>query len=379
MFDIAVVGHGLLGKTLVHLLNVMMPELQVAVIDRHTVESVPVDSRATALSPSSQEVLQRIGIWDRLASQVALMHKIRIGVNPRSKIPFEFSSKDSPLGWNVMNTDVHLALSESSLQSTTYYLGEAVSNIDAGNTCVNILFEGGEQLQARLLIGADGSSSIVRKLLSQTQTIDYHQTATSVTVSHSKPHDNVAYEFFIPQGVLAFIPLKDQHESTLVFSFKDPLFTEDHELLHKLISPLVQDHLGDISLPEKLPGYSLSARIAKPRYGHRWVLVGDAANTIHPAAGQSLNLGIRDADELVSHLSQLLSLGLDIGSRSQLEQYARSRQKDRYALFGVTHASAKYFTTSSSFLRRCLSGGLKGLDRIPVLSDLLSRAAKYGI
>lgn len=379
MFDVAIIGHSLVGKTLARLLANTFPQLSIAIIDQRPLLEAPKDSRASALSPSSQYILENMGAWADIAPGAAPMRTIQLGTNPLELSPFSFHSEAEPLGWNVANEAIHAALSKAPAKGARYILGHGVSQIQLEPTHVSIYLENNTSVSCRLLIGADGHQSTTRQRLSRTQTVNYNQTAISVTAQHSQPHHNVAYEYFLPQGVMAFIPLQGPHQSTCVLALKNHLFTDDALEIERLTTSLMRDHLGEITLPAHLPTYPLAAKFAKPRYGHRWVLVGDAANTIHPAAGQGLNLALRDVSALINHLKKQLELGMDIGSEIHLREYAKSRKKDQSALFGVTHASAKYFTSISTPLRKATHAGLKGLTHTPGLSTMLASSAKHGL
>ncbi len=380
MFDIAIVGNSLVSSSLVRLLNQQFPNLKIAIIDK--VAHVHIgNNRAIALAPSSVELFKLIEVWDQLELNAGRIHNISLGVKTSEDASFAFQDDRNALGWNVLNGDLHTALQSkpANTHCTTYFLGKEVIDINVHSSHAVVALEGGQEILCRLLIGADGRNSAVREKLTKTRTFNYDQTAITGTVQHTLAHNNIAYEYFLPQGALAFIPLKNECSSTLVWSIKNSMYTEDVAVLNRVLSGLMKKQLGDISIQFSVSGYPLSAKMAMPRYGHRWVLLGDAANTLHPVAGQGLNLALRDVAALSNHLRNQLAVGLDIGSETFLRRYSDSRRLDRHGLLGVTHMSAKYFTTKSYALTCLLKGGLKTLKHFPVLSEALSSAARNGI
>lgn len=380
MYDVVIIGQSHIGKLTALSLCNAFPNISICIIDKQTSKNKIEDTRATALSQSSINLLSDLNLWDgTIKNASAPISEIHIGVDI-TEAPLILQSQNLPLGHNILNASFAEALNEklSTLPYIDYHHGHSIKSISVNIAYATVTLENDTNIMGRLIIGADGRLSGVRNLLTSTRTINYHQTALTGTVHHEHPHKQRAFEFFIPQGALAFIPLPDAHTSTFVWSIKNPLLSSEDSVAH-VLSDLMQDHLGNIQHITPIQRYPLSAFIAKERAGHRWVLLGDAANAIHPVAGQGMNLAIRDIATLISHLSKQTDLGLDLGSHSHLIQYAKSRQTDRYSLLGVTHASAKWLTTSRSPLRNALNKGVKVFKRHSILSHLAIHNASFGI
>lgn len=376
MFDIIIIGQGYVGTLTALILTKRFPRLKIAIADQLSKKSAFSDHRATALSRSSLPLLKELSLWNDLAEHATPMNEVHIGMNTR-KTPLIFKDQ-LPLGYNIENRLLHATLNErlNRCKNVTTYHEATVTRVDTYNSYIKVGFNNHPHLQGRLLIGADGRNSIVRNLLSSTKSIDYQQTALTGNLHHETAHNNKAYEFFIPQGSLAFIPLKDPHHSTFVWSVKNHLIPM--ESVDKLLSQLAGSYLGNIQHTTPVERYPLYSHIATPRTGNRWALLGDAANAIHPVAGQGMNLAIRDILSFSHHLTEHIRLGLDIGSQIYLSHFASSRQVDRYLLLSITHASAAFLTTHHHPLRKVFEKGMRTFDHHSILSGLALKMASEG-
>lgn len=380
MYDVVIVGQSLAGSLTALMLYHKLPHLKVAMLDQHNTGLNVPDQRATALSPSSIDALKQLELWDTdLLANAAPIQEIHIGMHSKNPARMVFCANQHPLGYNVLNVDLRQSIHKklNTIHSHHLYYGSSVQGIGIDTSHGTVTLANGKALKARLIIGADGRNSAVRMLLTHTRKFNYQQTALTATVRHARPHQNKALEFFLPQGALAFIPLSEPHTSTLVWSLKNNRFPIEN--IDPILSQLMAPYLGDIVCTQPPKQYPLSSYLATPRLGHRWVLVGDAANAIHPVAGQSLNLAIRDINTLVNHLQNQYELGLDIGSQSHLRDYAHMRQKDRYTLLGITHMAAHWMTTSSKPVATIFDGGMRCVNRCPPPLSLLVNGAQFGL
>ncbi|MCP5322446.1 MAG: FAD-dependent monooxygenase [Candidatus Paracaedibacteraceae bacterium] len=381
MYDIIIVGGSLAGSLTALSLNKKNPFLKICIIDSEPANTPIMDNRATALSPSSIKLLTELEIWEReLKPYSAPIRHIHIGMTS-SNIDLTFTEARSPLGYNVQNTILKSALKiqMSTNNSTTVKNRSVVKDILIQNSYGEVVLENNTTFKGRLIIGADGRNSKIRSLLSTTETIPYKQTALTGTVSHSAPHNNQAFEFFLPQGPLAFIPLPNLNTSTLVWSLKNNLLPSKKAEIEKILCNLARPYLGEIIFTSTIERYPLTTFVAKQIAGHRWVLVGDAANAIHPVAGQGLNLAIRDITHLAQHVYKQQCLGLDIGSQTHLIDYATSRQKDRYSLIGITHLAATQMTSPSKLISHFIRRGLKWGNNKKGITNYLIHVAQFGI
>lgn len=379
MYDIVIVGQSYIGKLTALNLSKAFPHIKLCIIDKHTPTIKTPDHRATALSQSSINLLNTLSLWESLQASSAPIHEIQIGLNT-TEVPLILHQDSPPLGYNILNAHLTSAIDEKlqALPNIHYYHGHALKHIVIDTAKATVTLDNNTHIAARLIIGADGRFSGVRSLLTSVRTINYNHTALTGTVHHDAPHKNRAFEFFIPQGPLAFIPLQDPHTSTFVWSLKNALLPPT-DSIQPILSNLMQSNLGKVYHASPVQRFPLNAYIANQRAGHRWVLLGDAANAIHPVAGQGMNLAIRDVTTLIDHLSHQFNLGLDLGSHTHLSQYAKSRQIDRYLLICITHVSAQWLTTPLSPVRSALNKGMELFDTHSILSNIAINSASLGV
>lgn len=379
MYDCVIIGQSYIGTLTAISLHNAFPHLKLCIIDKHIPNTLQ-DHRATALSQSSVDLLDSLSLWTNdLKNAASPIQEIHIGMNT-DKVPLILKQPNAPLGYNLTNLALRPTL-EKKLSAATnidYCHGQAINAITLSTTHATVTLDNDTQIQGRLIIGADGRHSCTREQLSSTRVIDYHQTALTGTLHHELPHHQKAFEFFISQGALAFIPLKDPHTSTFVWSLKNTLLPSETSI-ETILSTLAHDHLGTIRHITPVGRYPLKAFMATQRAGHRWVLLGDAANAIHPVAGQGMNLAIRDITTLIHHLSNQIHLGLDLGSHTHLVRYAQSRQADRYSLLGITHAAAEWFTMPHLPTRSILNKGMHLFHKHSLFSQFAINSASFDV
>lgn len=361
IWDCVIVGRGLLGSIVAHFFAKHHPKLQICILDPIT---APVkDPRATALAESTVELFKDIGLWEKISP--APIHAIHVGMDLEST-PLVFDDTP-PVGYNILNTELRTALWD--VPGKVFRTNLISIQENAG---FSILFcEDGTELHTRLIIGADGRNSKVRQLQTETNKHNYNQTAFTSTIHHEKEHKNKAFEYFIPQGPLAHLPLLDPHKSTFVWSIKNELCPSNEDVA-ECLKDLLKDRLGKVTIEngEFMTGFPLIGISAAKSFGNRWVLLGDAATTLHPVAGQSLNLGVRDVIRLSETLEDCV--GLDHGSYTVLERYDVDRKKDAKSLMAVTLFSASIldqipFTSTL---------GLQLLKRLPTTKLFLQKKAQ---
>jgi 2-octaprenyl-6-methoxyphenol hydroxylase len=376
IWDYAILGKGLLGSLSAIALCKKFPKLDICIVDKNPRAHIVQDTRATALSQSSVDFLTDAGLWSALYSQMAKILEIHIGMSV-DRLQLTFDDPPNPVGYNIPNDALRAAFLVDTIPS---FDGQAVTDIKNTAHTIQLTLEDGTLIETRLLIATDGRYSAARKLLTQTKEHNFNQTAFTCSVRHSLPHNNKAYELFLPQGALAFIPLQDPNESTLVWSIKDQFISSslDQADLMKSLHPVAGSLLGTFQCLTSLAKHPIISTSAKQSAGHRWVLLGDASTALHPVAGQGLNLGIRDLSALVNHLDKTISLGLDIGSYTGLSQYMRNRTLDKKGLLWSTYFSASPLTSSNHLLGHLWSKGMKSLNSRRTLVNTLRNFAQFG-
>jgi 2-octaprenyl-6-methoxyphenol hydroxylase len=238
---------------------------------------------------------------------------------------------------------------------------------------------GGRQISARLVAAAEGRDCALR----DAQDIgviawDYDQLGIVTTVEHQLPHGGVAYEQFLPSGPFAILPMTG-NRSSLVWTER----TSEARRLLALSAGAFQhelalrfgDHLGQLAATGPVWSYPLRLQLARSYVKPRFALVGDAAHTIHPLAGQGFNLGLKDVAALAEIVLDAARLGTDFGSLDVLRRYERWRRFDSSVLAAVTDTMNRLFSNDFLPLRLLRDIGLDMVDRIAPLRRTLMRHA----
>jgi 2-octaprenyl-6-methoxyphenol hydroxylase len=389
-FDVAIVGGGMVGATLAAALAPL--SLRVALIEaiaHNAVAQPSFDERTTALSNGSRRILETLGVWSALASVATPIRKIHVSDQGR----FGFARIDAAeqglaaMGYVVANRALGSALwsrLEGSARLTVFCPAE-VSKVTA--TAQSVTIEIAEALQkttieAKLIVAADGAKSAVRDALGvQAQVRDYEQTAVITTLLPQRFHDNVAYERFTPSGPLALLPL-DGGRCTLVLTLtKDAaqaaLGWSDQEFLGE-----VQRRFGFrlgrfLKVGRRVP-YPLFLTQAARTSAERCVIIGNAAQGLHPVAGMGFNLGLRDVASLAELIAERAANGGDSGGPELLAEYDAWRAADRGGVIAFTDGLVRVFSNPLSSVRRIRNLGLLAFDLLPPAKSALSRLSSGG-
>ena len=381
--DVVIVGGGLVGSVVAGLLA--PSHLKIVLLDRHVFESTHTahfDRRTTAVSWGSSRILQKMGIWHDLEVQATPICEIRISQGLGSGF-VHFNAVDAdhhPMGFIVDNFKLRQTLHRALLSYHNIYLRSPCQvdslSVQEHEACVHL--KSGDTIQAKLVIGADGRLSQTRQEMGiKDYTRSYHQNALVMSVDHERPHHNVAFEHFLPTGPLAFLPIRT-HASSVVWSLDNEwadvmALLSPQELAQELY--LRFPYLGTLKMTSACARYPLDLTVARRLIAKRCVLIGDAAHAIHPIAGQGVNLGFRDADQLAAMVGEAAHLGLDIGDEMLLRRYQRRRVTDIVTLSLVTDGLVRLFSGSSQTRGFVRGQGLYLTQRLPWLRQRLTRHA----
>ena len=393
-FDVAIVGGGMVGATLAAALAPL--NLSVALIEAipHNAAAQPsFDERTTALSNGSRRILETLGAWSALASVATPIRKIHISDQGR----FGFARIDAAeqgltaMGYVVPNRALGNAL-WSRLQPPTggsarltVFCPAEVTKVTATAQSVAIEITQAQQktsIEAKLIVAADGAKSAVRGAFGiEAQVRDYEQTAVITTLLPQRLHDNVAYERFTPSGPLALLPL-DGGRCTLVLTLtKDAaqaaLGWSDQEFLAE-----VQRRFGFrlgrfLKVGQRVP-YPLFLTQAARTSAERCVIIGNAAQGLHPVAGMGFNLGLRDVASLAELIAERAAGGGDPGGPELLTEYDAWRAADRGGVIAFTDGLVRMFSNPLSSVSRIRNLGLLAFDLLPPAKSALSRLSTGG-
>jgi 2-octaprenyl-6-methoxyphenol hydroxylase len=395
--EVCVVGAGPVGGTLA--CRLAAAGVATIVVDRAALPSMEhpaFDGRAFAIAAGSRSFLQVAGLWDRLTEPACPILDIRVSdgrVGRRASplfLHFDHDPVGSPFGWMVEARSLRVALNAHlhSLPALRIF-APAAAAVERRNDGASVQIAGGPRVECRLVVAAEGRDSPLREAARIPVTrMPYGQTGIVCAISHEKPHNNTALEHFLPSGPFAQLPMcasRDAMEggaanvSAIVWTERTPIAQQmlklDDIRLAREITRRLGDHLGSVHVVGRRWSYPLSAMHAH-RYGDtRLALVGDAAHTIHPIAGQGLNLGFRDAIALSELLIEALLRGEDPGARALLLRYQRRRRPDNLLMLAATDALDRLFSTDNPLLRIARDVGIAAVHRSPPLKRLFMRQA----
>lgn len=391
--DIVLVGGGMVG--LCFALAAGQAGLSVLVLDAAPVDAdldPAFDGRVSALGRASTRMMSALGVWpDLLIGAQPILDimvsdgRIKGGPSP---LALHFDHREGgpnrsgqPLGHMLENRHIRAVLHQAVAKCATVTLRGSANVVAARADPYGITLQlaGGEAVRGRLCVAADGRGSRLRQASGiKSVAWEYGQSGIVATVHHARPHGGLAHEYFLPGGPFAILPMT-QNRSSLVWT--EP--TARAQALMALGQPEFEVELrarfgtqwGDISCDGPRWVYPLSFQHARDYVADRLVLAGDAAHTIHPIAGQGLNLGLRDAAALAEVLVDAQRLGLDIGMATVLARYQAWRRFDNVSLAAVTDILNRLFANDTPLLRIARDIGLGLAGQVGPLRRLALRHA----
>jgi 2-polyprenylphenol 6-hydroxylase len=383
--DVAVVGGGMVGAAAA--LALARSGFSTALLEARAPqawhEHDEVDLRVVGLAPSSIELLNSLDVWTSIrqsrASPYAHMHVW--DAESGAAIDFDAASESrAQLGYIVENNLVQWTLWQALQGAGVQRLCPAeVRAFDAGDDRIQLELADGSSCTAAVLVAADGAASPLRQLAGiGTTGRDYAQRAVVAHVATERPHAHTAWQRFLPSGPLALLPLADGR-SSLVWSLPEAeaqrvLALNDQHFLDEL-GAASDFRLGRITASTPRAAFPLKLQLAERYQAQRMVLLGDAAHTVHPLAGQGVNLGLRDVSELRDTLLAARSAGRDIGAEHVLRRYARRRRSaDTLDAMGFD-ALARIYAWQSPALIAARGVGVRVLDRLDPLKRRIAMHA----
>ncbi len=389
--DVAIVGGGMVGASLA--LALAGTALRVVLI-----EAVPLDAasqpsfddRTTALGNGSRRIFEALGVWRHMSAQAGPVREIRVSDAGRFGAARLSAAEQGleALGFVVSNRHIGAALwqalaqrpqilvrnparvLEVRLESEAARLAVRRASLGAESTAVAA---DTEQFVARVVVAADGAQSLVRAAAGIAAMVeDYRQVAVVVHVATDRAASGVAYERFTPAGPLAVLPLADGRY-TVVWTLTPERAAQVLALESSAFIAELQRsfgwRIGRIRQAGACASYPLSLSRAESMPGQRAVLVGNAAQALHPVAGQGFNLGLRDA----ALLAEMLAAAPDPGAPAVLEDFERRRAADRRGMVGFTDGLVKLFASERPGVALLRSLGLTLFDLAPGAKDGLAR------
>jgi 2-polyprenylphenol 6-hydroxylase len=395
-FDVAIVGAGLAGSALAAALG--GSALRIALIEAQPLslewpalhDSVDnFDSRVSALTAASQRWLEQLGAWPMVAARrVAPYRHMQVWDGEGTgAIDFEAAAVNSPiLGHIVENNLLQTALLHciSRHHNVQIFGATRVADFARQENHIDIELDDGKTLRADLLVAADGANSRVREWAGfATREWDYGHHALVATVATELPHQQTARQIFRREGPLAFLPLRAAQDSEQFCSIVWSTTPAEAEMLLALndiefaaqLARAFEYKLGNITAVSRRSSFPLRARHASQYTQPNIALIGDAAHTIHPLAGQGINLGLLDAQALTEEIVRATQRGLSVAEPSVLARYQRRRKGDNIATLAAMEGFKRVFGAQNLAVRLLRNSGLQWVDRSAPLKRMLIRRA----
>jgi 2-polyprenylphenol 6-hydroxylase len=381
--DVLIVGGGLVGNTLAVLLsqqfNVGIVEAQQAL----ALDLTKFDLRNFAFTRASEKILRHAQVWDKLPAQrISAFRNMYVWDGASDgRIHFDCATLHEPLlGYIIEQNILQNALKQRLAEFTSicYYQPLRVIGFKLSDDVMQVSLSNGELIRTKLLVAADGANSHIRQLAGIAYNMhDYAQQAIVANVKTSYPHQATAWQRFLPTGPLAFLPLADEHWSSIVWSLDSPAALEimqlsDAEFMTKL-GVAFEHKLGAITEVQNRASFNLQTRIVQNYVQSRLALIGDAAHTIHPLAGQGVNLGLLDAASLATVL--MAASNQDFGQHSVLRRYERWRKGHNLLMASTMYGFKQLFAQTNPAIILARQLGLNLTDAQPMAKKLIIRHA----
>ncbi|AWL11129.1 2-octaprenyl-6-methoxyphenol hydroxylase [Saliniradius amylolyticus] len=379
-FDLVIVGGGTVGSLLA--LALQGSGLRLAVVEPRQLTDGKhhpgFDARVIALSHYSVSFLEALGLGSDLKQISTPIHRIKVsdqGHLGQCQLAREQQYVDA-LGRVVALYDLGRLLRQSMDESIHWYCPDTVASLDYQRQRVGIQLASGRQLRAKLLVVADGAPSQTAALAGIESSVEeYKQSAVIANVAHEKPHQQRAFERFTSTGPLALLPMQGQ-VSSLVWSLNPEQAEAMSDLPEAHFLTELQQAFGySLGRFERLSqryAYPLRLIRAERNYAHRTLVIGNAARTLHPIAGQGFNLGLRDVADLTGLLNEAPR---DAGDYELLSHYHRCRRRDQHSTIQLTDTLVRMFSNQLLPLVVGRNLGLAALQHCSPLKSVLARQA----
>lgn len=383
--DAVVVGAGMVGASAA--LALEREGLKVALVeDRPTdapTAAAPVDIRVVAIAPHAQRLLAELGVWPAIEGVRASPYRRMQVVDALADAALSFDAADygwAVLGHIVENRLVAGKLWEALRGSSVQLCGDRVRHYVHDANGVRVSLEGGSSLEARLLIAADGVHSKLRgDSLIGVDGAAYGQSGLVAHIELEQPHQQTAWQRFLPSGPLAFLPLLDGRASivwTLPTERAQQLTTIDEADFIAQLERASAGRFGRLRLASERAAFPLRLQIAQRFAAERLILIGDAAHVVHPLAGQGVNLGFEDVSALRDTVRQSRSRQRSLFAASDLERWARTRRREATLAARGFDTLNKLYAVHDGPLLPLRALGLNLVDRLsPLKRKLAERAA----
>lgn len=390
--DITIVGGGMVGASLALLLSSLELGWRIQVIEAFPITAASADdlqpsfdARSTALSHSSREVFEILGLWQTLSTRLADIREVH--VSDRGHIGsarLHAQEQNLPaLGYVVENQWLGSVLMEALQKANNVDIiaPEKVMKVSPVQGGMKLSLSQGRDITTKLLVIADGAQSDTRELLGiDATTKDYGQVALVTNISLSQDHNGIAYERFTDSGPMAMLPLQPvdgEHRSALVWTLPPERAAEMVDAPEAEFLATLQDRfghrLGKFQRVGRRHSYPIRLITSNEQVRSNAVVVGNAAHSLHPVAGQGFNLALRDVAVLANELSLADIAGSTLGELSVLQNYLKQQQADQKQTILLSDLLPKVFAIGASPVALARNLGLLALDTVPLFRHQFAR------
>lgn len=382
-YDIIIVGGGMVG--LAAALALTPTQLKIAIIEGKTpanFDNTDYDMRVISINQSSVNFFNDINVWqDIKALRVSPFDNMFVWAD-NSSLSFSASELNEPeLGFIVENRVLRQTLWQHAEQCANISLlcPQKIESVTI-DTKVEITTVD-DTFSCDLIIGADGANSWLRNTLQfeQTQT-DYGHHALVATVQTELPHQQTAWQHFLSDGPLAFLPLDDEHHCSIVWSSNPEKISElkalDNAQFNQALAHAFQSKLGEVETISPRVSFPLQKQHLKEYVAEHVAFIGDAAHRIHPLAGQGANLGFMDAKRLASVIDQALTKKQPIAALRTLQRYQRERKYYNGKMLVIMDALKTIFATSSPTLSTLRNIAIEKIDQNQFIKQFFTKSAR---
>jgi 2-octaprenylphenol hydroxylase len=398
-YDIIIIGGGMVGLAMVASLaetqlKILLLEKQDLnsgltpdLLENKVVSDQDFDTRVSAISPGNRKFLSGLKAWQNIPKNRQSNYDQMKVWDADGHVKIEFSAAkiaEPDLGVIIENKVIQAALLKviKSFGNVESCLGvelKELENHDDSNYALVRTLDGTEY-QSKLIIGADGANSLVReKSKIDLKKSDYDQIAFAANVKTEKSHQNTAWQRFTPYGPVAFLPLANENLCSVVWSLDleqaKSIKNITKDKFAKKLQYAFESRRGEVTAISDHFGFPLTKRHSQSYLSNRVALVGDAAHTIHPLAGQGVNLGFQDVACLSSLIIKLTSQQRDIGNVANLRSYERERKTENLIMQNAMSGFKNLFANQSMPVTLFRNFAMTALDKIPMAKELIIKKA----
>jgi 2-octaprenylphenol hydroxylase len=395
-YDVLIVGGGLAGLGMAAGLANL--PIRVALLEAGSLEAnwpalgegvADYDPRVSAITHASQQWLAKLGAWESISQSRVCSYTDMLVWDAEGTGEIHFQAQEvnaDSLGHIIENRLIVAALAERVAEAANIhcFANSPVAHMGYAGGAARLLLENGKQLEADLLIAADGANSRIRQWADfKTREWDYGQQAIVTTVKMANSHNFTAWQRFLPQGPLAFLPLAAtdaaDHYCSIVWSadadYAAELMALDDTAFSAALARAFELRLGAVEAVSRRFSFPLRQRHAVDYIKPGIALIGDAAHSIHPLAGQGINLGFKDAAALQDEIRRAIEHGGPLGSEAMLGRYQRRRKGDNLSMMAAMDGFKRLFAQQDLPVRWLRNTGMRWLNDIAPLKRQLIRRA----